>query len=416
MTDTMKPKLRAVDVRPFHDGGRSLLLLRDPLRLSDLTVVMPQALAPLLAMLDGSRAVDELRAALLVRTGLDVPQEVIHQLLEHLDNALLLDNERYARSYQQAVQHYRTAPAREMALAGDGYPAEPDALRRLLDGYLAAVDGDGISSVTGDAIVGLISPHIDYQRGGPTYARVWKAAAAAVRAAELVIIFGTDHNGHHSLITPTRQNYATPYGVLPTAREVVDALAAAVGEETAFSEEINHRGEHSIELAAVWLHHMRAGEPCALVPILCGSFHRFIEDGRSPAEDATLNAALDVLRATAAGRRTLVVAAADLAHVGPAFGDPFPIDYVRYLRLQAADEMLIQTILRADAEAFYQMVAREGNQRNICGVPPIYMTLRMLAEGSAGILTGYERCPADTRNTSFVSICGVVFHHVPMLG
>ncbi|PWH17012.1 MAG: AmmeMemoRadiSam system protein B [Ardenticatenia bacterium] len=416
MTNTMKPKLRVVDVRPFHDGGRPLLLLRDPLRLSDLTVVMPQALAPLLAMLDGSREVDELHAALLVRTGLDVPREIIHQLLEHLDNALLLDNERYAHSYQQAVQRYRTAPARDMALAGDGYPAEPDALRRLLDGYLAAAGQDGTSTVTGGTVVGLISPHIDYQRGGPTYAQVWQAAAAAVRAAELVIIFGTDHNGHRSLITPTRQNYATPYGILPTAREVVDAVATAIGEEAAFCEEINHRGEHSIELAAVWLHHMRGGEPCALVPILCGSFHQFIEDRRSPAEDSTLNAALETLRTATAGRRTLVVAAADLAHVGPAFGDPFPVDYVRYLRLQAADEMLLQTVLRVDAEAFYQMVAHEGNQRNICGLPPIYMTLRMLAEGSVGVLTGYARCPADAQNTSFVSICGVVFHNVSMLG
>ena len=416
MIDTMKPKLRAVDVRPFQDGGRSLLLVRDPLRLSDLTVVMPQALAPLLAMLDGSRAVDELRAALLVRTGLDVPQEIIHQLLEHLDNALLLDNERYARSYQQAVQRYRTAPAREMTLAGDGYPADPSELRHLLDGYLAAIGGDNMSTATSGSVVGLISPHIDYQRGGPTYAQVWHAAAAAVRAAELVIIFGTDHNGQRSLLTPTRQNYATPYGVLPTARDVVDAVAAAVGEEAAFCEEINHRGEHSIELATVWLHHMRGGEPCALVPILCGSFHHFIEEGRSPKEDATLNAALEALRAATAGRRVLIVAAADLAHVGPAFGDPFAVDYVRYLRLQAADEMLIQTILHPDAEAFYQMVAREGNQRNICGVPPIYMTLRMLAEDSVGVLTGYERCPADAQRTSFVSICGVVFHNVRMLG
>ncbi|MGC8878461.1 MAG: AmmeMemoRadiSam system protein B [Anaerolineae bacterium] len=416
MTDITKPKLRAVDVRPFQDGGRSLLLVRDPLRLSDLTVVVPQALAPLLAMLDGSRAVDELRAALLVRTGLDVPHEVIHQLLEHLDHALLLDNERYAHSYQQAVQRYRTAPAREMALAGDGYPAEVGELRRLLDGYLEAVRGDGASAVVSSAVCGLISPHIDYRRGGPTYARVWQAAAAAVRAADLVIIFGTDHNGQRSLITPTRQNYATPYGVLPTARDVVEALAAAIGEETAFREEINHRGEHSIELAAVWLHHMRGGEPCALVPILCGSFQHFIEDGRSPSQDATLNAVLDVLRTATAGRRTLVVAAADLAHVGPAFGDPFPMDYVQYLRLQAADEVLIQTILRADAEAFYQMVAREGNRRNICGVPPIYMTLRMLEGGSVGAFTGYDRCPADAQNTSFVSICGVVFHNVRVLG
>ncbi len=405
----MKPKLRAVDVRPFQDGGRSMLLVRDPLRLSDVTVVVPQALAPLLAMLDGSREVAELRAALLVCTGLDVPQDVIHQLLEHLDHALLLDNERYAHSYQQALHRYCTAPARTPVLAGGSYPEDPDELRNLLDGYLKAVRADGTSSATAGTVVGLISPHIDYQRGGPIYAQVWGAAAEAVRSADLAIIFGTDHSSNRSLVNLTRQNYATPYGILPTARTVVDALAGALGEENVFCEEINHQGEHSIELAAVWLHHMRAGSPCEMVPILCGSFQHFIESERSPRQDATLNTMLETLRAATAGRRVLVVAAADLAHVGPAFGDPFPIDYVRYLRLQAADEVLIETILRADAEAFYQLVTREGNRRNICGVSSIYLTLRMLETDSVGELTGYERCPADAQNTSFVSICGVVF-------
>lgn len=402
------PNLRAVEVHAINRQGQPELLLRDPLGLTDKMVILPQALAPMLALCDGTRGVSELHAALLVRAGVVVPPDVIQRVIEHLDGALLLDNERFARAYADALQAFRSAPFRSPALAGNSYPADPDALRQLLDGYLAQVStADGPAS--GGPVRALISPHIDYARGGLVYAGVWRQAAEAAREAELVVIFGTDHNGGNGRITLTRQNYATPYGVLPTAVEVVDALAAALGDASAFEEEIHHRREHSIELAAVWLHHVRNAEACPIVPILCGSFQHFIEERRDPAEDATLSAALNALRQATEGRRVLWVAAADLAHVGPAFHDPFEIDYVRYLHLQAADDLLMETLRQPDAAAFFRTIANEGNRRNICGLPPIYLTLRMLQPGALGRLTGYERCPADDTRTSFVSICGAVF-------
>ncbi|GAG18358.1 unnamed protein product, partial [marine sediment metagenome] len=45
--------------------------------------------------------------------------------------------------------------------------------------------------------------------------------------------------------------------------------------------------------------------------------------------------------------------------------------------------------------------------RNICGLAPIYLMLRILEDGH-GEPAGYDRCPADINHTSFVSICGVV--------
>jgi AmmeMemoRadiSam system protein B len=385
-----------------------------------------------------------------VRAGLRVAPEIIQRVIDQLDEALLLQNDHFAQAYAETLRTYRMASFRPPALAGPSYPAEPDALRSLLDGYLGGISVNGSNAnsslghlaspghVTPDplqvslgdsngsersersechtGIVGLVSPHIDYQRGGRVYAGVWERAAAAVRDADLVIILGTDHAGGAGRITLTRQHYATPYGVLPTASDVVDAIAAVIGEEAAFAEEIHHRGEHSVELAAVWLHHMRDGRPCQVVPILCGSFHHFVQGQADPATDATLNATLDALRSASAGRRVVVVAAADLAHVGPAFSDPSPIDHIQFARLQAADEILIQTITDGDADAFFRTIAAEGDRRNVCGLPPIYLTLRLLNGQGRGELTGYERCPADGQNTSFVSVCGVVFHESAAIG
>jgi AmmeMemoRadiSam system protein B len=431
----MNPKLRPIEVHPYSEQGRPMLILRDPLGLSDKVAVLPQVLGPLLALLDGSRDVAGVHASLVVRAGIRIAPEIIQHVIDQLDDALLLENDHFAQVYTQALTAYRAAPFRRPSLAGPGYPADPVALQHLLGEYIAKVakNGTGLDMASlpgleksqvaeqfedtlvdddGQDIVGLISPHIDYQRGGPVYAGVWERAAQAVRDAELVIIFGTDHTGGLGRITLTRQHYATPYGVLPTDTHLVDALASAIGQEVAFAEEIHHRREHSVELAAVWLHHIRRAQPCQVVPILCGSFQHFVAGQADPASDPIFGAVLEVLRAAMVGRRVMVVAAADLAHMGPAFSDPFPVDRVRYAQLQAADEVLIQTVIDGDADGFFRQIAAESDRRNICGLPPIYLTLRLLNGSAQGEMTGYDRCPADGANTSFVSVCGVVFRKV----
>jgi hypothetical protein len=102
------------------------------------------------------------------------------------------------------------------------------------------------------------------------------------------------------------------------------------------------------------------------------------------------------------------VAAGDLAHIGPAFGDSYPIDLVGRARLTAADEQLMAAICTGDAEVFFQRVKEERDRRRICGLPPIYLTLRYL-DGAKGEVSGYMQCPADQRSTSLVSICGIIF-------
>lgn len=405
MTENQFPKLRAVDPRPIVHAGQPAILLRDPLRLTEGGIVIPQQLAPLLALCDGTRDASGLRASLVVRFGLHVGLAVVEQFVATLDEALLLDNEHFAQAREQALAAYRQAPFRPLVLAGQSYPTDADTLRRLLDDYLAAVDEKRHPSATGR---GLLSPHIDYTRGGPVYAAVWKRATDAVQAADLVVLLGTDHYGADGHLTLTRQHYSTPFGVLPTARDVVDTLAQAIGQDAAFADELHHRSEHSIELAAVWLHHLRAGRPCKLVPILCGSFGHFIQDEADLKRDPAINALVDTLRGTIAGRQALVVASADLSHVGPAFGGT-ALNLVTRARLQATDDQLIERICAGDAGGFFAAIRRDGDRHNVCGLPPIYVALRILSP-TQGERVAYDRCPADERGASAVSVCGIVFH------
>jgi AmmeMemoRadiSam system protein B len=342
-----------------------------------------------------------LKASLAVRYGVRIADRELEAVLAALDGALLLENERGRQAREEATERYRAADYRQPILAGHSYPAEQGELAAMLDGYLDEVGGEG----TGVRGRGLISPHIDYDRGGPVYAQVWGRSRAWVEEAELAIVLGTDHFGSIGGLTLTRQNYATPFGVLPTARGVVDAVAGVLGEETAYADELVHRGEHSIELAAVWLHHMRRSRPCAMVPILCGTFAEFFRpDGA--VEEVKIQGMLELFKGLVEKGGVIVVAAADLSHVGPAFGGP-ALDLHGRARLAAADEELLACVCRGDAEGFRQSIAVVNDRNSVCGAVPIYLSMGMLAP-LTGEKLAYARCPADTAGMSWVTICGVV--------
>jgi AmmeMemoRadiSam system protein B len=407
----MKPKLRGIEAHPIQHQGQQMILLRDPLHLTDAQLAIPRPLGPLLGLMDGTRDEEALEAALQIRAGVRLAPGLMMSLLADLDEALLLENERYAQAKANALRSYREAPFRPMTTDDAGFSSEADQARAQLQAFLDELPpaqppaDDGVAKGT---IRGIVSPHIDYQRGGPVYAEVWRAAAQAAREAELVIMFGTDHQGGAGALTLTRQSYGTPWGVLPTDEQVVDALAEVLGEEV-FAEELHHRGEHSIELAAIWLHFVRNGEPVPMVPILCGHFGDFIEGVPNLASYEPFDSAVRVLAEVMASRRTLVVAAADLAHMGPAFGDPYGLDYIGRAQLRNADERLLETVYAGDSGAFFGELRNERDRRHVCGLPPIYLTLRLLGE-TRGELAGYALCPADQQGMSFVTIAGVILY------
>ena len=401
------PKLRALEPRWVDHNGRPFLLLRDPLALSDHTVLIPQPLVPLLALMDGTRDVAAMRTAMALRTGFALPTGVIEDLVVQLDRALLLENGLYQWERARALREFREAPHRPHSHVGLVYPEDAGALADLLGGFCRQVGAEAVVQAPPGTLVGMVSPHIDYRRGWPTYARLWKAAEPHLEGLELAVVLGTDHAGGPGTLTLTRQSYATPLGVLPTDVALVDELARAIGEDRAFDEELHHRREHSIELASVWLHYFLGGAELPLLPVLCGSFHHYIEAGRSPREDPVLEAAVDYLRRVIRERRTLVIAAGDLAHVGPAFGDSEPLDPVARARLKAEDERSLEAIAVGDAEAFFRQAAEEGDRRRLCGLPPIYLLLRV-TEGARGPTLGYLQCPADEGGGSLVSIAGAL--------
>ena len=403
------PKLRLLEPQLVEYEGQRMIYLHDSLGIAEGGALIPQPLAPLLSLCDGTRDISGLRSGLLLRTGNTLPEHVIAQIVEQLDDALLLENGAYQDAAAAVVERYRAARHRPPSHAGPVYPGDAAGLRRRFAAYCEETPASADDTAVGD-LVGMLCPHIDYARGNKTYAELWQRAKPSLADVELVIILGTDHSGGPGMLTPTRQNYFTPHGALPTDTDIVDGLADALGAR-AYQEEIHHIKEHSIELAAVWLHHFLDGRACPVVPILCGSFHHFVSGKGYPWDDARIAAAVEYLRDATAGRNTLVIAAGDLAHMGPAFGDGAPLDAVARARLAAEDGGSMADICRGDAQGFFRRSRAESDARRVCGISPIYLMLEYLSGRKLrGESMGYDQCPADAEGGSLVSIAGALLY------
>ena len=401
------PKLRALDFQPVLYQDRQMWFLRDPLRLSDIQIFVPAELAPMFSFLDGTRSSKEIHTAFCHLLGTNIPYENIGEAIHRLDMACLLENDRSKHILEEHLRDYRSTPYRVSAIAGNGYPAQADDLAAYLEGFDVSEDSDVEPPWLGR---GIISPHIDYNRGGSVYAKVWRQARASIHEADLVIIFGTDHSGDPGSITLTKQPYATPYGTLPLDNELIDKLANTIGEVSAYSAELHHRDEHSIELSAVWLHHtlrQQGIENKPMVPILVGSFHHYISNGDHPANDQQLNSFIEVLKKETAGRKVLAVASVDFAHVGPVFGDNFKVRSEYSEEIKNFDQGLISAALSGDDSSWFQQIAGIQDRNRICGFAPTYLLLRYLGKTN-GLKIDYDQCPADPDNTSIVSICGLL--------
>lgn len=413
------PRMRALEVKWVTQDNEEYLHLRDPLGLTPGEVLVPGYLAPFLMLCDGEHNLATIRAALALYRGIELTPEDIERLVRDLADAVVLEGPKAQAAQQVALAAYHLSPFRQPALADATYPGDPTLLDKLLSVYCEQYPTpQGAGGDAAAPVVGILSPHIDYNRGHKVYAESWQAIAPALAACEQVIILGTDHSGGPGKVTLTRQQYATPWGALPADSQLTSELLQALGEDDALEEELHHAKEHSIELAAVWLHYMLRqvkGKDSSfrslptVTPILCGNMFPFVRGDQDPGWDPRFTRLVEVLRRSMEQKRTLVVAAGDLAHVGPAFGDEQGWDEAARAQLRSADDASLDALCKGDAQGFYEGMKAEQDSRRVCGITPIYLAMRLLGNDITGHRIDYDQCPADREGASLVSIAGLIW-------
>ena len=400
------PRLRPVEVFPTTFRGQQVFCLRDPMHYTDAIVSVPPQTAAILDLFDGRHSLLDIQEAFARRFGALLFREQLQQVIQSLDECLLLESPRFAGHREAVEDDFRRAPHRPARLAGTGYPEDPEALRGELDGYFVAKDGPRDTPISPEAarLTGLIVPHIDFARGGPCYAWGYREVAGAM-PVDRWIVLGTAHVSMSRPFALTRKVFETPLGPVDVDTECLDALVAKVGRGY-FDDEFAQRGEHSIEFQGVFLRFATpADRPVRIVPILCGSFHEFVEARRPPKNADAVEEFLGALRETLAalGGRTVVIASADLAHVGPQFGASRPVTPGQLREVEEADRRMLAAVEAGDAEAFFRDVAKDGDRRHICGLPSIYAALRVVG-AHRGRLLRYGQWPDPNGTVTFAAL------------
>jgi hypothetical protein len=405
------PRIRSVEVFPAEVSGQKVICLRDPLSLSDKILFFPYPTFFIISLFDGAHSLVDIQTEFMRRFGELLYREKIRELIAQMDEYFLLDNERFRNAELKVIETFKCAPLRPLTLTGDSYDGGPEGLKQAIGSYFLDPEGPGPPDGKRDprSLAGAIAPHIDYRRGGPCYAWAHRAILES-SPPDLFIILGTAHSAMKQSFALTRKHFQTPWGLVETDQEFMSALERQFSDDF-YQDEFVHKGEHSIELQLVFLRALWPGsKPFRIVPILCGSFHEAILEDKSPMELPGVASLIRALKKAMAEteRRVCVLASADLAHVGPRFGDPTPPDRISLLNLAEEDKRLLGYAERIDGEGFFRILAREKDRRKICGLSPIYVLLNVL-DGVQGKLLKYSQS-LDPTTQSVVTFGSVAYY------
>lgn len=231
----------------------------------------------------------------------------------------------------------------------------------------------------GTPVVGIVAPHLDYARGGSNYAAAYKCLETGARERpDRVVVLGTNHFGLGDGVVMTEFGFETPFGTLRPDAPVLERLRDAFGDKL-FKDQIDFAGEHSVNLHLPWIQHLWGDVPvvAALVP---DPTVAMIEDDGARVSAKEFAGGLKTVLAQAGGR-TVVVASADLSHVGPQFGDRSALDASRRREVEEAD----REVLREFIDGPDRMLAhfeRNGNAARWCSIGNMFVAATAVPHAS----------------------------------
>lgn len=399
-----RPALRPLDARRVHTPAAGFLL-HDRLGISEPAFV-PLELLPIVRRLDGSRSVGQVRAEAAAEFGGELPLTLVQDVVHQLDDLGLLQGPRFDRAVAAAAAAFVAGGERPPSHAGSaGYPAAPAALRAALRTMVRGPAGPAA------ALRGLVAPHLDLARGHDGYRAAYERLSAAP-LADLYVVFGTGHAGPGAPVTGLPLDWRTPLGTATTDRAFVAAVHAELGAAPA-SDLLLHRDEHSLEFQVLLLQHVheqRHAAPPRVAGFLCGALP---SQGGDPLCEAYGQRLVAAFRRAARGQRVCFLAGADLAHVGPFFGDAAAIDDARLQRLRTVEAAHLQLLVAGQPGVFHRAIEGCGNPDRICSAPAITLCAA-LAGGPAELLHYGQARAADDSQT--VSFCALAFAGSPAAG
>jgi MEMO1 family protein len=407
------PALRSMELVPIKHEDQTFIMVTDPVGVIEAPVLLvPDPILLLFfEMADGQTTVGEMAQKATMSTGQIIPQGHFESVAEQLDEALMLQTVRFRDALVEKYTEYMESPVRHyksfMAPNGDRLlmmkELDDEFRRHMMSPYSPPQNLD----LPAGSVRGVLSPHIDYSRGGEAYAWAYKALKDKGTNAKTYIILGTSHGPLRFPICATRKNYDTPFGQVDTNQEILSELEAKCGE-TIFADEFAHADEHSIELQATYLKHTFQDKPVKIVPLLINGFEQHLVEGGQPIDNPEIQTFIEAMKEILAkyGDEVAVIGGVDLSHCGPQFGHEQLNEEDREKEIQQHDFATMDLIEKGDANAFFEHFRPKVNEFNVCSIAPIYCMMKIFNGDSKVQKLNYQQAnsPDKANLVSFACV------------
>jgi hypothetical protein len=387
------PALRKFQAWPVKQKDQQYVALRDPYMLTKETMVVPPNIFALIQRIDGDTLAEEIAKATKAQ-----PDKFI-DLLNKLDSVGLLWGPTATKLENETLQKYRdsgTFPIRSSGPLGE----TADDCNKQIENWFNQTEDPEFEK----PVLGIVAPHLDYDRGWPNYASAyyaWKNGATPDR----VVILGTNHFGEGDGAVLSTIGFSSPIGTCPIDERVVGKLVERFGDGVV-KDLIDHAAEHSIELHLPWLQYC-FGEVPIIAVLIPNPLIEMIDD----AEEGNVRTSTDEFISTLkevldeVGGTTFVVASADLSHVGQQFGEPRPVDEQRKFDVERHDREMMTKYIGNDAEEFIAAMKWHNNSTQWCSIGNMSAAIQLLNPDEIELIDYRQAC--DDKGIALVSSCAM---------
>lgn len=428
-----KPRLRPV--RGFgvqQPDGKPLLGLADARQISEQMVFVSPAVQAILPLMNGERDID----AIVKEVGRGLTRAVMENLVAQLDRAGLIEGPSFdaihARMKKEFDSLAHLPPASTAAMADqlvvqefgekttDAQKAEhgPRKLREAMDQWIRQVL-EQAPDPSFDALPrAVVAPHLDYWRGWPNYAQVY-GRMRVVDRPDRVVILGTNHFGASTGVAACDKGYESPFGKCDYDADFAALVRRSLSPgqaEQLFAHRYDHEREHSIELHVPWIQHVFAGEGGAFPKVFAALVHDPCPNNGESYDGNGLGILpfIDAVRKAieASPGRTLIVASADLSHIGASFGDQQSYvgdtDQAKAVRerVHKHDMEMLQLISEGKAEELVASMAWQQNPTRWCSIGNLVAAMKITGAANVRILN--YMAAGDDQGVALVSSCAAV--------
>ena len=393
-----KPRLRSVEAFGIDDGEGDTVGVRDPSGLCEVVLTVSTAALHILALMDGSRTCSEIRRDFHARFGHVLSQRTLQSMIDNLDRAHFLEGAGFDAHYESLLDAYRERPARTMPHADAlGIDETGEVFERMLAAESPVVDG---------SVCGVIAPHLDYPRGSVAYAAAYSTLRDRPSPGR-VIVLGTNHFGRSASVVATAQDFETPLGTTRVDLDFLQRLERRCGSLRAY--ELDHAREHSVELQVAWLQHLFGSGGFSILPLLCpdpcGPTGTRPRDGTGVDLCEFAEALGEMIAADSMD--TLLVAGADLSHVGRAFGDDRDLDDAFLEHVRGRDRAALEALEAEGANSFLRALTEHDNDTRVCSAGCIFAIAHALRGATATVLRYHQA--VDRATHACVTCAAVTF-------